>query len=711
MTPSVAAALRAGLLGALGVFAMTCRGPTELAPPTIPPIDRKPTYLKFTAYPGDVLAPGPQTAPAIAGAPFTVEVSIMAQDSAVIAVGDTVNLVLSGGSLASGTTTLVSNSGIARFTDLVIDSASFTYQFTATTPGLASRLGTRFTVMPGSIGSIRFVGQPTEVWAGTTRYPDSLPEPPWWTVVAYDQFGNARIQGHDTVTLSITPGSGTPGAKLGGTYVAATPNAIPDPSLVFFHVTIDKVGSGYSLTAKSGSVVSAPSGPFKVDPVLAFLVQPGQATPGAVLSPAVQVGVVDGNDQPVPNIASTVRLTMSGSGGTLMGTLTQNASTGTATFSDLAVNKYLGVYQLRATATGTVAILDSVSQSFLVHGSALQVVSGDVPCAVADDNIGYCFVAQFQPRFDGVTPTRMVAGDGFECALTGTGQAWCRGDSMLGELGRGPGSIEVGDAWSVGGGLTFTQLSAGSRHVCGVASGGVAYCWGWDSHGQVGDSVAALQCYGTPCDTTPTRVAGGLQFSQLSAGQWHTCGLTTSGQAYCWGNSTYGQLGNFLLIDKPYPVPVYGGLTFASLGATRGNTPCALTTAGEAYCWGMNNFGQVGNGTIADSVIYPVPVQGGLTFTQIVGGLGHTCGLTTGGQAYCWGLNESGELGDGTYSDRKTPVAVIGGLTFVELATGWYSSCGRTAAGAVYCWGDNSASQLGDGTTLNRTSPRRVVIF
>ena len=690
---------------------MTCQGTTDLAPPTTPPSSRKPTYLKFTAYPGDVTAPGPKVPPAIAGEPIALEVSIMAQDSAVIAVSESVTVVLTGNRLASGTMTVLSVNGVARFADLVIDSAAFTNQFTASAADLPSRTGPWFTMMPAPLGAIRFVGQPTQVWAGTTRWPDYIQEPPWFTVEVFDQFGNFRYQGGDTVTLSITPGTGTPGAKVGGTFSGVMPNSITMPTLPFPLLTVDKVGSGYTMTARSGSVTSAPSAPFRVDPVLAFLVQPGPEAPGAVFNPAVQVGVVDGNSQPVANIGSTVTLTMSGGSGTLQGTLTQSASSGTATFGDLSVSKYMGVYRLRATATGTVMILDSVSHPFVMHGTALQVVGGTHPCAIANDGIAYCFFSQFEPRFEGVTPTRMAAGDGFECALAGTGQAWCRGDNMVGELGKGTGSIEVGDAWSVSGGLTFAQLTVGTKHVCGVTSGGTAYCWGSDSNGQLGDSVAQSQCYGMPCDTTPGSVRGGLVFTQLAAGQYHTCGLATDGHTYCWGANGYAQLGNLQLSDRNKPFPIIYDPGFTSLAAIGGDHSCGLTASGQAYCWGLDNYGQVGNGTVIDTVPSPTAVSGGLAFTQLVGGLLHTCGLTVGGQAYCWGFNESGELGDGTTTYRSTPVAVHGGLTFVQLVAGSYNTCGRTAGGQVWCWGSNSGRQLGDGTITDRSTPVRVVIF
>jgi len=105
----------------------------------------------------------------------------------------------------------------------------------------------------------------------------------------------------------------------------------------------------------------------------------------------------------------------------------------------------------------------------------------------------------------------------------------------------------------------------------------------------------------------------------------------------------------------------------------------------------------------------PTSVVGGLTFTSLALGAQHTCGLTSGGTAYCWGANEEGQLGDGTFAPRRlTPTPVAGGLTFTSLALGEVHTCGLTSGGAAYCWGWNGGGQLGDGTTSPRSTPTPV---
>ena len=156
----------------------------------------------------------------------------------------------------------------------------------------------------------------------------------------------------------------------------------------------------------------------------------------------------------------------------------------------------------------------------------------------------------------------------------------------------------------------------------------------------------------------------GLQTQALAAGATHTCGLTSAGQAYCWGDNTYGQLGNGSTAASATPVPVSGILSFLALNTANAHT-CALTSSGAAYCWGYNVDGRLGDGSATDRWT-PVPVSGGLSFSALAAGAWHTCGLTSAGAAYCWGA---------VYG--TAPVTVSGGLSFSALAAvGGEYTCG-----------------------------------
>jgi alpha-tubulin suppressor-like RCC1 family protein len=154
-----------------------------------------------------------------------------------------------------------------------------------------------------------------------------------------------------------------------------------------------------------------------------------------------------------------------------------------------------------------------------------------------------------------------------------------------------------------------------------------------------------------------------------------------------------GERGQALLAVEVFPS--------ASTGWTH---TCGVAIGGDAYCWGDNESGQLGDGTTTDRPT-PVPVSGGLDFAVVSAGSHHTCGVTTGGSAYCWGWNRDGQLGDGTITDRHVPVAVSGELGFVAVSTGFHYTCGVTTEGSAYCWGRNISGQLGDGSGADHTTP------
>ena len=161
-----------------------------------------------------------------------------------------------------------------------------------------------------------------------------------------------------------------------------------------------------------------------------------------------------------------------------------------------------------------------------------------------------------------------------------------------------------------------------------------------------------------------------ISFAVLSAGHQRACGITTSGAAYCWGDNGAGALGNGSTVGTSAPVAVMGGLSFVDVsvaGGDFGSHTCAITTGAAAYCWGFNGNGELGNGSTISSPT-PVPVAGGLSLLTVSASDDHNCAVTTSGAAYCWGSNFHGELGNGTTTASSTPVAVVGDLTFATVS-------------------------------------------
>lgn len=205
-------------------------------------------------------------------------------------------------------------------------------------------------------------------------------------------------------------------------------------------------------------------------------------------------------------------------------------------------------------------------------------------------------------------------------------------------------------------------------------------------------------------EPTAATAATAAVWTQITVGAQHTCALASTARAYCWGHAENGELGTGTTANHlATPTRVSGGLSFAQISAGTEHT-CAVTTGQKAYCWGSNLFRQLGNGTTASGSA-PVAVAGGRLFSQIRAGAMHTCALTPTGKAFCWGGNQYGALGDGTTTTRTTPVAVLGGLTFRRLMVGGLHTCGVTTSDKAYCWGRGAEGQLGTGLQKNHPKP------
>jgi alpha-tubulin suppressor-like RCC1 family protein len=514
---------------------------------------------------------------------------------------------------------------------------------------------------------LAFTAQPSNVVAGASISPTLQ-------VTARDASGNivTSFTGSVSIAIDSNPGGGT----LAGTTTVTAETGV----VSFSTLSIGTVGTGYTLTASATGLTSATSAAFDVmagaATQLAFTVEPSDVAAGASISPTLEITARDAAGNTATGFTGNVTIAIGTNpvGGTLSGTTTAAATAGVASFASLSIDNAGSGYTLTASSSLTSA----TSATFDVTG----------PLAFAS----------------------VAAGESHTCALTSGGVAYCWGLNTDGQLGDNSTTNRNTPA-PVSGGLTFSGLSVGVLHTCGLTTGGTAYCWGRDQYGQLGD--------GTPGDAqrVPGAVSGGLSFTELTAGANHTCGLRSNGTAYCWGDNSYGVLGDSTQIDRPVPTTVFGGITFTTLSAGTGDQTCGLASNGAAYCWGRNNFGALGDSTTATQRWAPTAVAGGLTFVDVSTGYSQTCGLASSGEAYCWGLNSNGQLGDGSRTNRRYPSRVSGELTFASVQTGHARfsamACGVVTSGLAsnriaYCWGSNPNGQLGDGSNTSRTAPTAV---
>ena len=189
----------------------------------------------------------------------------------------------------------------------------------------------------------------------------------------------------------------------------------------------------------------------------------------------------------------------------------------------------------------------------------------------------------------------------------------------------------------------------------------------------------------------------------LDAGRGHSCAVAVEGRAFCWGRNDQGQLGDGTLSDRRTPTAVLGGITFASITSGDFHT-CGLTTVGQAYCWGLNQSGRLGDGSQVRRLT-PVAVSGGIAFASISAGGPNTCGIATDNRAYCWGEGGFGANGTGSLMIAATPQLVAGGLAFASVSVGSQYVCGVTTGGKGYCWGNGNSGRLGNGSSANWPSP------
>jgi uncharacterized protein YjdB/alpha-tubulin suppressor-like RCC1 family protein len=389
----------------------------------------------------------------------------------------------------------------------------------------------------------------------------------------------------------------------------------------------------------------------------------------------------------------------------------------------------------------------SVSSTGLVTASPVDapvVVTATVEGKSATSSIGIS------------TFVRLSAGSSSTCGLTADGTAYCWGLT--------PTKVQTD--------LKFVAISSGSAHTCGIAVGALVYCWGSNSSGQLGSGSVGVS------SSVPVPVSGGYHFVSIAAGTENTCATTADGEVYCWGLVKYNQLrlagdvdtnseiriqpwrvgggmvavvagldNRFCSVDAAglaycWPVeffsiqgspfsgpnltfPISSTIHFATLRVGVGHV-CGIEVGGQAYCWGRNDRGQLGDGTTTNRST-PTLVAGGLLFESLAAGgtvkytidesqhtsttefLGFSCGITLGGKAYCWGANEIGQLGLGTVSSSvASPQAVVGGILFTGLRGGAKHICGLAVGGAAYCWGSNASGQFGDGTTTSSSRPTQI---
>ncbi|WP_018220078.1 RCC1 domain-containing protein [Salinispora pacifica] len=307
------------------------------------------------------------------------------------------------------------------------------------------------------------------------------------------------------------------------------------------------------------------------------------------------------------------------------------------------------------------------------------------------------------------TITAVAAGQGHSLAVTATGTVLAWGGNSSGQLGDGtttPSSTPV--AVDLPAGTTITGVAAGDRHSLAVTSTGTVLAWGLNVTGQ-------LDAGTTTNSSTPVVVdlPAGTTVTAVAAGNAHSLALTSTGTVLAWGTNSSGQLGDGTTTPSstPLTVDLPAGTTITAIAASSSSHSLAVTSTGTMLAWGANFTGQLGDGTITNrSTPVAVDLPAGTTVTAVATGSGHSLAVTATGTMLAWGGNGSGQLGDGSTTTSNTPIAVDlpADTTITTVAAGAGHSLALTSTGTILAWGYNASGQLGDGTNSNSSTPIAV---
>ncbi|MGH7630515.1 MAG: Ig-like domain-containing protein [Gemmatimonadales bacterium] len=323
----------------------------------------------------------------------------------------------------------------------------------------------------------------------------------------------------------------------------------------------------------------------------------------------------------------------------------------------------------------------------------------------------------FGVRFDSVS-----AGQDHACGLARDGTVYCWGSNTSGHLGTGDTDARLTATAVVAPlgapAVRYTNVSAAALFTCARTTTDLVNCWGLNFDGQLGNAENAGVSTPNP---RPLEVQGG-PFDVVSALRGHACALTDVGFAVCWGDNASGQLGRGGGPTSPgdfLPAQISGSRRFSVIAAGDGHACAIGLLDSRADCWGSNANGQLGTtlGGGATLSASRVAVSGSRTFATISAGQALTCAVTRTAAGFCWGSNEFGQLGIGSDAAQPAPAqprAVAGGLAFRAIDAGVAHACGVTTDNVAYCWGrpndgfNLDANALGTGSPAVTRAPAQV---
>jgi hypothetical protein len=408
------------------------------------------------------------------------------------------------------------------------------------------------------------------------------------------------------------------------------------------------------------------------------------------------------------------------SGGTSTGTLGPTVDRGDGTYTSDFVGRGIGTaLTIGATIDGT-AVPATAPTLRVVGFTKIGAYSSGftLTCGIITTSDLYCWgepngVARGTGVLSatGPAPTLVAGGHRWTdvevgaagvCGIVENTRLYCWGDASQGSLGNGATSGPYPLPVAVLPESSFVSLDLGlSNGDCAITTGHTAMCWSSGTWGRLGNGADTMVA-------VPVRVSGGHKFAGIGTSFSGSCGVTDAGAAMCWGHSSGLGIGSGPFPDTcagsvscaKTPVAASGGITFKPIIFHGGNEVCAIATNDKTYCWGL--WDQV-----------PTELFGAPVFTSLATGDMDNCGVAQSGTAYCWGTNRNGRFGSPPDINQihRVPEPVPGGQRFTQLSMGQNHMCGVATDGNAWCWGSNGKGELGDGTTTASAVPVRVKLF
>jgi alpha-tubulin suppressor-like RCC1 family protein len=345
-------------------------------------------------------------------------------------------------------------------------------------------------------------------------------------------------------------------------------------------------------------------------------------------------------------------------------------------------------------------------------------------CATKGSGALYCWGANDSGQLgDGTTVGRSIpapvamlgsgvaevsASDLFTCARKTDGTVWCWGNNASGQLGDGTTDDNLIPEQVVALGANVAQISTGDLFACARKTDGTVWCWG--SGGFLGDGVDS--------SLVPVQVASlGNTVVEISCGDGTSCARKADGTLFCWGSNAFGAVGDGTTIDRPTPVQVTALANNVAEVSVGDVFACAREVDNSLWCWGTGGRGELGDHGTTDHFVPMLvrPITGGTAFgIQLSANGQHACDIDANRALLCWGSASSGEIGNNQIANAiVAPVTVTSlGMTAAEVTTGVnHDTCVRKVDGSIFCWGLNASGELGDGTTSDRHTPVQVIGF